>query len=262
MLPGRGTDGAPPDGWYAVRVASSSPPPSMSASGRPITLLLALGFGFAGGATAVAVLTPSARHSPVEAREASPGDLDASREDLRRLDARVAGLERRLEAVELLPKATGRVPAGETVSPTDLEALRADVLAAGGASAGPAATPEELRASVAEALEVLADGEAAASALDPEGESLSLDQRVRILREHLELSDAQSEAVREALLEKSNREAQALASWARGETAGTLRDARRSIQAELRSAIERALYAPQIERLRAVWPADEADEGF
>lgn len=207
----------------------------MRPSGRPLTLLLALALGFAGGATAVAVLAPPARRALVEAREPlGPESQGTSLDDLQRLSAAVERLERRLATVERLASAgTGGAPLA----------------------------PGEQRSSVAAVLEALQVGQAAATAPDPDDGRPSLEQRVQALREHLELTEVQSEALREALLEKSEHETRALSEWARGESAGTLRDAQRSIQAEFRASIERLLHAHQIERLRAAWPVDRDGDG-
>ncbi|MDA8592675.1 hypothetical protein OAO71_00955 [Planctomycetota bacterium] len=178
------------------------------------------------------------------------------REELAAFRGELRDLAGRLEVLANRPAAPARIPAGALVEQSDLDALRADLLAelteSGSSPGGKAAAAEGLKNDVAAALEEVRAAERAAKAEAKGAAAMAkLDAQMPEYQQQLGLTNAQTEGLRGVIEARNERVAEMMRLWESGDraAAGELKsNEAETYQAELQGVLNQQ----QVEQFNAM----------
>ena len=182
--------------------------------------------------------------------------LNQVRDEIAALRGELNDLSGRLEVLANRPAAPARIPAGALVEQSDLDALRADLLAelttSGSSPGGKAAAAEGLKNDVAAALEEVRAAERAARA-EAKGAAATakLDTQMPEYQQQLGLTNAQTDGLRGVIEARNERVAEMMRLWESGDraAAGELKgNEAETYQAELQGVLNQQ----QVEQFNAM----------
>lgn len=182
--------------------------------------------------------------------------LNQVRDEIAALRGELNDLSGRLEVLANRPAAPARIPAGALVEQSDLDALRADLLAelttSGSSPGGKAAAAEGLKNDVAAALEEVRAAERAAKA-EAKGAAATakLDTQMPEYQQQLGLTNAQTDGLRGVIEARNERVAEMMRLWESGDraAAGELKsNEAETYQAELQGVLNQQ----QVEQFNAM----------
>ncbi len=178
------------------------------------------------------------------------------RAEVTALRGELAEMSGRLEMMANRPAGPARLPAGDLVEQSDLDTLRADLLAelggAAGKPAGPALGEAEMKQSVTAALEEVRATERAARAEAKEAAAMAkLDAQMPEYQQQLGLTNTQTEGLRGVMEARNERVAEMMRLWESGDraAAGELKgNEAATYQAELQGVLNQQ----QVEQFNAM----------
>lgn len=150
--------------------------------------------------------------------------LDEVLDEVAALRGELEKMSGRLEMMANRPAAPARIPAGDLVQQSDLDALRADLLAELSEpalkSGGKAAVPEGLKQDVAAALEEVRAAEQTAKADSRRAEAMAkLDAQMPEYQRQLGLTSSQTDGLRGVIEARNERVAEMMRLWESGDRA-------------------------------------------